>query len=486
MIVLNASFIYALPGLALVLFLLYKAVSIKHLRQPAPFPPGPEPLPVLGNILDMPKTQPWKTFSQWGKEYGGIVHATALGTHYIIINDPQYAVELLDKKGKIYSDRPRLMMAGEIIGWGDSPPLCQLSETWSEYRRLLASFIGSRSKVEQFSDVLQRETNELLKRMLDNPINFVDHFRSFSGTIVLRLTYGYKAASENEPLVRLVVETLRQFSETTISNAFLVDVLPILRFVPSFFPGAAWKRKAIRYRECLDETLRKPYEWTKQQMIHLNEREERILQWAAVGIYGGGTETTVAALTSFILGITRHTTELQKAQSEIDAVIGKDRLPTLEDRSRLPYFEALCLEIHRKYPFGPLGLPHVPREDDVHDGYYIPKDSVVIANLWQFCQDEKLYPNPQVFSPERFIGDMKQLDPMEILFGYGRRHLAEAALWLACANIIAAFDIRPPIKDGKYMIPPGNFLDGSVTHPEPFECVITPRSKLSAYLVQQA
>lgn len=63
----------------------------------------------------------------------------------------------------------------------------------------------------------------------------------------------------------------------------------------------------------------------------------------------------MAGLTSFILGITMHTPELKEAQAEIDAVIGTDRLPTLADRHRLPYFEALCLEIFRKYTIGPLG-----------------------------------------------------------------------------------------------------------------------------------
>ncbi|KIJ29915.1 hypothetical protein M422DRAFT_268581 [Sphaerobolus stellatus SS14] len=110
------------------------------------------------------------------------------------------------------------------------------------------------------------------------------------------------------------------------------------------------------------------------------------------------------------------------------------------------------------YTFGPLGLPHVPREDDIHDGYYIPKGSVVITNNWHFYQNENIYPNPQKFLPERFTGPGdRQKDPREILFGFGRRicpgiHLADASLWLACASLVAAFDVRPPLKNGSMIL----------------------------------
>lgn len=60
-------------------------------------------------------------------------------------------------------------------------------------------------------------------------------------------------------------------------------------------------------------------------------------------------------MSNFLFGIVRHTAELQKAQAEIDSVVGRDRLPTLADRFKLPYFEALCMEIHRVYPIGQTG-----------------------------------------------------------------------------------------------------------------------------------
>lgn len=73
---------------------------------------------------------------------------------------------------------------------------------------------------------------------------------------------------------------------------------------------------------------------------------------------------------------------MQRAQAEIDAVIGRDHLPTIEDRDRLPYVQALYLETLRWQQAAPLGMPHRVTEDDLYEGYYLPKGSVVIANIW--------------------------------------------------------------------------------------------------------
>ena len=201
----------------------------------------------------------------------------------------------------------------------------------------------------------------------------------------------------------------------------------------------------------------------------------------------------MAAIEAFFLGITIHTAEQKIAQAEIDAVVGRDRLPTFADRECLPYCEALCLEIMRRYTLGPLGklifqtpssvhsdefsffvwttgLPHVSREDDVHDGYFIPKGTIVIPNNWyvflpqaviprmrpltivlrrQFFRDPKTYPNPETFAPERFLGPQKQLDPRKYLFGYGRRCVCPS-----CPRLLHSY-VSSPVSCPTIRICPG-------------------------------
>jgi cytochrome P450 len=131
---------------------------------------------------------------------------------------------------------------------------------------------------------------------------------------------------------------------------------------------------------------------------------------------------------------------LAKAQAEIDTVIGLTRLPMLSDRTQLPYINAIILEVYRHGQVIPRSIPHKLREDDVHEGYFIPKDSTVIANLWcVYCdnmfniskkadffnrgmaRDSRQYRNPDAFDPSRFMGDKPELDPRSYVFGFGRR-----------------------------------------------------------------
>lgn len=72
----------------------------------------------------------------------------------------------------------------------------------------------------------------------------------------------------------------------------------------------------------------------------------------------------------------------RKAQEEIDRVIGSERLPGFEDRENLPYIDAIVKEILRWNPVGPMGLPHMTTEDDIYEGYLIPKGAVILANIW--------------------------------------------------------------------------------------------------------
>ncbi|TFK45362.1 cytochrome P450 [Heliocybe sulcata] len=469
------------------------------MRFPAPLPPGPLGLPVVGNAFDLPRSQPWITFRKWAEIYGPIVYVSAFGQSIIVLNDSRYAIDMLNKKSRIYNGRPKLIMAGDLIGWGEGPALTQPSDRWSEYRRLLSQFIGTKAKMEGFTALLEQEVDMYVQRINSTPEEWVRHTRRLAGSIVLRMAYGYTPSEEDDMLVNLVDEAMEHFSEATGANAFLVDVFPILRYIPEWFPGATWKRKARLYHATLQEMLNRPYNWAKERIMtgvsepcflsdqlsrkNVTREEEHTLKWAAAGIYSGGADTTVAGIEVLFLAMTIHPDEQKKAQAELDAVVGSGQAPCLADRERLPYVQALYLETLRFYTFGPTGLPHLALEDDVHEEYFIPKGSIIMTNVAGYYKDPKTYPDPNKFQPERFLstlGQVMQQDPRDFLFGFGRRacpgvHLADATMWLVFASLLATFHIEPPVKDGKPVFPTGKFTDGSISHPETFECIIKRR-----------
>ncbi|KAF8158927.1 hypothetical protein K438DRAFT_1450456, partial [Mycena galopus ATCC 62051] len=75
-----------------------------------PLPPGPKPMFIMGNLHDIPKEVPWITYTEWGKRYGEVIHIEAFGNHMLIINSVKAAMELFEKRSRIYSDRPTIPM----------------------------------------------------------------------------------------------------------------------------------------------------------------------------------------------------------------------------------------------------------------------------------------------------------------------------------------------------------------------------------------
>jgi len=176
---------------------------------------------------------------------------------------------------------------------------------------------------------------------------------------------------------------------------------------------------------------------------------------------------------------------MQKAQKELDAVIGNDRLPTFADRTNLPYIERIVQETFRWNPALPLNIPHKTIEDDVYRGYFIPKGSLVISNTYAMNHDESIYSLPGSFNPDRYIpkeeGGREEPFPVGG-FGFGRRvcpgqYLAVASVWIVITTILATIEIsKEEDEDGNEITPVGKMSTGLTSHPAPFPCVLKPRS----------
>ena len=110
-----------------------------------------------------------------------------------------------------------------------------------------------------------------------------------------------------------------------------------------------------------------------------------------------GTETTSTALTWALLVLIRYPDIQLKIQNELDKVIGRDRLPNLDDRPQLPYTESFIQELLRYCCIAPLGLPHMAGGDvETNDGRYkIPKGTVVFPNLYHVVNDPNVFQEPR-------------------------------------------------------------------------------------------
>ncbi|TFK32278.1 cytochrome P450 [Crucibulum laeve] len=475
-------------------------------RSTGPLPPGPKKVPLLGNLLDMPSEREWFTFADWGDKWGDIISVSVFGQQFIILSSAKAAIDMLDKKSSIYSDRPVMQMGGELVGWKNTLVLVPYGDRFRNYRKLFHQLIGSHSAMEQFHPVEEKETHRFLKRLLSKPNDLAEHVRKTAGAIILRISHGYEVEEQDDPFVTLADVATEQFSLSTAPGGFLVNLVPALRHIPAWVPGAGFQKTASTWAKTLNEMVDRPHMFVKQQMTTgkadisftsklLDEpgvtlEREFEIKWSAGSLYSGGADTTVSAIYAFFKAMALHPDAQAKAQEELDAVVGNDRLPSFSDRERLPYINALVLEVLRWHSVTPTGVPHRVMEDNIHDGYLIPKGALVITNIWKMLHDPKVYSEPMSFRPERFLGpeSEREQDPRDVCFGFGRRIcpgrvLADASVFISCAMSLSTFNISKYSENGIVVEPTVDQTTGTISHPTHFQCTIKPRSQKAVALI---
>ncbi|KAK2467136.1 hypothetical protein APHAL10511_000685 [Amanita phalloides] len=492
--------------LVLASYLAYSYINGKKDRHA--LPPGPPGLPVVGNALDMPTENEWLTYSDWGQKYGPICSVAALGQNVIVVNSVDIMDEM-DRKGAIYSDRPRLEMGGELVGYNETLVLIPYSDRWRTYRKHIARTIGGTASIDNLQVMISGKVRQFLRHLVTSPHNLIGHLRKLTGGIILQLTYGIDVRDEgNDPFVDLIEKANGNFNAATVPGAFIVDFFPFLKCLPEWLPGMGFLKTARLWRQDTISMVEVPYKYTEEQIAagkippsfvskaleskeRLTPDQIRDIKYTASSLYGGGADTTVSAEYAFFLAMVLNPDVQKKAQAELDAVIGSDRLPNLADRDNLPYVHAIVLEVLRWNTVTPIGVPHRAIEDSVLHGYSVPKGSVIMTNLWNILHDQELYPDPFRFNPERYIavdGEPVQRDPRTICFGYGRRvcpgmHLADGSLFLTLASSLLFFDITKTVEDGVEITPIYEQSSGIITYPKPFKCSIKPRTSASLSLL---
>ncbi|KAG8911635.1 hypothetical protein FRC00_006132 [Tulasnella sp. 408] len=139
-----------------------------------------------------------------------------------------------------------------------------------------------------------------------------------------------------------------------------------------------------------------------------------------------------------------------RAREEVDQIYGEGYPRDFEGQEKMPYIHATLLECMRWNPPLPAGVPHALREDDIYEGYFIPKGTSVIANQWKISRDPAIYEDPSTFNPDRFIDNPDVLDPREFAFGFGRRicpgnELGYQLVGVFIVSVLWGFELqRPP------------------------------------------
>ncbi|KAI0796928.1 cytochrome P450 [Abortiporus biennis] len=515
-----ASFIFLyLVAISSVYFLRRLLSRGQRLKQP----PGPKGLPILGNLFDVPATdtEPQKTFLQWSQKYGSnLLYISLPSQPTLIVNSAEVALNLLEKRSHIYSDRA-VSTIDELVGLDFIFGMMPYAAKWRSHRKLFHQYFNSNA-ISQYLPCQLFSIRAFLWRSLQPTHDLQQSINLMFGSLILKVVYGADVDDLKHEYINLAHEVMDIANEAHTIGKFWIDYFPFFKNVPGWLPGVHFKRFAEMKRPILEKAKRKPYEDVKiaaakgnaqPSMAYLlleklqRSRKEMSLEEylqqedmviGTTGIaYSGGVDTSAASSQSFILSMAMHPDIQRKAQMEIDAHINLDRLPDDSDYGSLPYIRAIILEVMRWRPVTPLGFPHRLTEDDEYNGYFIRKGTVVYTNIWAMTRDPIEYPDPETFNPERFLKD-GQLDPTvrdprTLTFGFGRRicpgrEFSTQTIFLFVASVLQIYNIEPAKdENGKSVdLHSIKYTSGGILAPKSLPCVLTPRSEAAQRLILQS
>ncbi|PWY94256.1 cytochrome P450 [Aspergillus sclerotioniger CBS 115572] len=470
-------------------------------------PKGPWGLPILGSFPFLTK-YPELTLDYWARTYGALYSIWLGNQLFVIVSDPKIAKDLMVTHGKVFSSRKQSYIKSQTVFAGRGITTTPYNGRWRvrKHRRIANTWLNQRA-VDSYSSILDRESKSLIKALLDEsqagtlPINPQPH----AGRCILNgmttISFGFRFNSIDHPFVRRALKINREYMNCTAPMSNLVDFIPVLQALPSslYRRGKKLHHELVEtYGGLLHEIDQKMQQGEEvpdclaKTIVEVREKEgldNLDMAMLASAFMIGGVETTFAILQWFCALIPAYPEIQIKAQAELERVVGRERLPTIEDQDNLPYCRAIIKEVERLYNPLWLGTPHSTSEDFVYRGQLIPKDTVVVLNTWTLHHDPARYCSPEEFKPERYINDSLSsaesanvTDPMQRdhwIFGVGRRIcpgvlVAERELYLNISRMLWAFNMhelpKEPINLRKY--------DGlSGRSPAPFRIQLTPRDE---------
>ncbi|KAL4923115.1 cytochrome P450 [Aspergillus undulatus] len=503
------------------LSILTRYISKLTNRPAGPLPPGPKPLPIIGNIHQLPKSLQWLHLYHMSKTHGPIMHLSMAGQPLIILSTHQAAHDLLNRRSGAYSHRPRMVMAGELVTKNMHMLIRPYDERYRLHQRMEAPLLTLRS-ASRYRPLQDLESQQLLFDVLaewdlsgERGIDFHHHFERAMASTIYALNYGYRLRTGHEKELLDGKRVQAEFARTGQVGAYLVDSFPSLNHLPRFL--APWKKEGEELYE-LERSLHvgnlekglggKGWNFAKYMETSPEAKEMSTEELAFdLGILAdAGLDTSTVALDWFIVAWITSGEKggwVRTAQKLLHEVVGRERMPTFEDRPRLAYIDAIASETLRWRPVVVSGVPHFTKTEDTYMGYRIPANSTVLPNAFAITRDEEAFgPDVDSFIPERWLVDPDSLpeegketidicgcnvsalrDLPQTGFGFGRRIctgrlIARNQLFIQMARMLWAFDVEAGVvgEDGeRHKVDDMDCTEGFVTLPKPFRAVMRPR-----------
>ncbi|XP_070455747.1 cytochrome P450 2D14-like isoform X3 [Equus przewalskii] len=429
-------------AMAVAIFLLL--VDLMHRRQRwAPrYPPGPMPLPGLGNLLQVDFQDTVCSFTRLRRRFGDVFSLQLAWTPVVVLNGLAAMREALVHRGEDTSDRPPAVVY-EHLGYGphaEGVILTRYGRAWREQRRFSLSTLR----------------------------NFGLGKKSLEQWVTEEASYLCAAFAD---------QAGRPFSPDALLNKAVSNVIASLTF------GRRFDYNDSRFLKLLDLTE----EGVKEESGFFRQAKgnpessfnDDNLRLVVADLFSAGMVTTSTTLAWALLLMILHPDVQRRVQQEIDEVIGQTRRPEMGDQARMPFTMAVVHEVQRFGDIIPLGVAHMTSRDIEVQGFLIPKGTTLITNLSSVLKDETVWKKPFRFHPEHFLDAQGHFVKQEAFmpFSAGRRSclgepLARMELFLFFTCLLQRFSLSVPAGQPR---PSDHGVFGFLVTPSPYQLCAEPR-----------
>ncbi|XP_062987362.1 cytochrome P450 2C31-like [Elgaria multicarinata webbii] len=461
-------------------------------------PPGPQPLPWLGNLLQLDTRNFPESVERLSQRYGPVFSLSLGSQRAVVLYGHEVTTEALLARGDDFGARgttPILDKTADGTGIGFSN-----GETWKKLRQFAVTTLHNLEKgPRSLEKLIQEEAGFLVERLRDTRGRPFDPTRFLSQTttnILCSVAFGSRFDYEDEDFQRFVhlLEENAHLQSCTMTK--LYNIFPAIL---DYFPGSHKKifkntnelkhfisRSAKMHQETLQPN--NPRDFIDAFLIKMEQEKQnswsvfdlQSLVRSTLDLFVAGAESTSLILKYALLVLMKYPEVEEKILQEIDHVIGRTQSPCMADLNKMPYTDAVVHEIHRSMALVPLNVPHAVTKDTFFRGYLIPKGTTIFPALKPSLYDSREFPNPQQFDPAHFLDEKGSLRKSEffIPFSTGKRacvgkRLASMAIFVSLTSILQHFTLKPLVSpEDLDLSPAAGFL---TTAPKPYQLSVASR-----------
>ncbi|KAL1830989.1 hypothetical protein ACET3Z_000640 [Daucus carota] len=421
-------------------------------------PPGPKSLPIIGHLHMLGKN-PHQDLQKLAEKHGPIMSMRFGFVPNIIVSSPDAAKQFLKTHDLIFASRPSLEAAKHISYEQRNLSFSTYGPYWRNMRKLCTLELLSNLKINSFRAMREKEVGALVI-ILEHAaqehaaVDISTKITSMTSDISCQMVFGKKFED-------------KEFDERGFKGVIHEGMMIAVAFnLGDYFPyigaldlqGLTRKMKAIakvwdQFLEKIVDEHDQPKESGQTKdfvdtMLGILksgnsefEFDRTHVKAILMDMFAASADTSSTTIEWTLSELLRHPRVMKKVQQELEEVVGLDKMVKESDLESLEYLNMVVKEAMRLHPVAPLLLPHLSVEDCMVEGFFIPKNSRVVVNVYAIGRDPKVWTDAEKFLPERFLGnniDLRGRDFELLPFGSGRRGCPGMQLGLTMVRLVVA------------------------------------------------